>query len=62
MIAEQVDLVGVEHAVVGRGEQAVGQLRALAGEQLRRVQRAGQAVDRRAERQLDERRGALVAA
>ena len=58
VVGQQVDLVDVEHAAVRAGEQA-GLERALAGQRAAEIQRAGEAVDRRADRQLDQRRRAL---
>ena len=59
VVGQQVDLVDVEHAAV-RARQQPGLEGALAGQRAAEVQRAHEAVDRRADRQLDERRRALL--
>ncbi len=54
VVGEQVDLVDVEHAAVGGGEQAGPERQLAAGQRSGDVERAEQAVLGRAERQLGE--------
>ena len=54
VVGEEVDLVDVQHAAVGRGEQAGPERQLAAGQRGRDVERAEQPVLGRAERQLDE--------
>ncbi len=58
VVGQEVDLVDVEDAAVGAGEQARLE-RVLAGQRAPEVERADEPVERRADRQLDERRGPL---
>ena len=56
VVGEQVDLVDVEHAAVGRGQQAGPEPGLAVGEQLGEVERADDPVLGGAQRQLDEGR------
>ena len=57
VVVQQVDLVDVEDAAVGAGQQAGLVLRDALGQRLLEVQRAEHAVLGRADRQLDEAHG-----
>ena len=56
-IGQQVDLVHIEHAAMGARQQAGREFERMAGHGLAQVQRAGQMLQRGAQRQRDEGRG-----
>ncbi len=60
VVGEQVDLVDVQDPPMCAGKQP-GLERPLAGQGPAQVQRADEAVERRSERQLDQRRRPLLA-
>ena len=56
VVGQEVDLVDIEHAAVGGGQQAGQEATLTAGQRCGQVQRAGDAILGGAHRQLDERR------